>query len=105
MYPFPLHTKKTQDGSFIKEISICLEVKGQKGLAGGIPKGCEKIWEMMDTFTILTVVMISQVCAYVKSYQILHFKHVRFRHFLGGPGAKTLCSQCRGAGFNPWSGN
>ena len=25
--------------------------------------------------------------------------------FLGGPVAKTLCSQCSGAGFNPWSGN
>ena len=24
---------------------------------------------------------------------------------LGGPVAKTLCSQCRGPGFNPWSGN
>ena len=22
-----------------------------------------------------------------------------------GPVAKTLCSQCRGTGFNPWSGN
>ena len=24
--------------------------------------------------------------------------------FPGGPVAKTLCSQCRGPGFNPWSG-
>ena len=23
----------------------------------------------------------------------------------GGPVAKTLCSQCRGSGFGPWSGN
>ena len=22
-----------------------------------------------------------------------------------GPEVKTLCSQCRGCGFNPWSGN
>ena len=44
MYPFPLHTKKTQDGSFIKEISICLEIEEQKRLAGGIPKGREEIW-------------------------------------------------------------
>lgn len=58
-------------------------------MAGGIPKGREKTWEMMDTFTILTVVMISQVCAYVKSYQILHFKQVQFRDSPGGPGAKT----------------
>lgn len=26
-------------------------------------------------------------------------------HFLGGPGAKTRHSPCRGPGFNPWSGN
>ena len=25
--------------------------------------------------------------------------------FPGGPVAKTLHSQCRGPGFNPWSGN
>ena len=27
------------------------------------------------------------------------------RVFPGGPGTKTLCSQCRGPRFNPWSGN
>ena len=26
-------------------------------------------------------------------------------NFPDGPVAKTLCSQCRGPGFNPWSGN
>ena len=26
-----------------------------------------------------------------------------FRDFPGGPEAKTLCSQCRGPGFDPWS--
>ena len=26
------------------------------------------------------------------------------RDFPGGPVAKTLCSQCKGPGFNPWSG-
>ena len=25
--------------------------------------------------------------------------------FPGGPVAKTLCSQCRGTRFDPWSGN
>ena len=25
--------------------------------------------------------------------------------FPGGPVAKMPCSQCRGPGFNPWSGN
>ena len=27
------------------------------------------------------------------------------RDFPVGPVAKTLCSQCRSPGFNPWSGN
>ena len=27
------------------------------------------------------------------------------RDFLGGPVAKTLCSQCKGLGSNLWSGN
>ena len=27
------------------------------------------------------------------------------RAFPGGPLTKNLCSQCRGRGFNPWSGN
>ena len=26
-------------------------------------------------------------------------------NFLGGPVAKTLCYQCRGPGFDSWSGN
>ena len=26
-------------------------------------------------------------------------------NFPGGPGVKTPCSQCRGHGFDPWSGN
>ena len=29
----------------------------------------------------------------------------RGRDFPGGPVAKTLSSQCRGPGFNPWSVN
>lgn len=101
MYPFPLHTKQTQDGSFIKEISICLEIEGQKRLAGGIPKGREEIWEMMDTFTILTVAMISQLCAYVKSYQLSHFKRVQFRGFPGGPEVENLAGNAGGTGSIP----
>ena len=27
------------------------------------------------------------------------------RDFPGGPVGKTPCSQCRGPGFDPWSGN
>ena len=32
-------------------------------------------------------------------------KKVMLRDFPGGPVAKTLRSQCRGPGFDPWSGN
>ena len=32
-------------------------------------------------------------------------KTVYYWDFPGGPVAKTPCSQCRGPGFNPWSGN
>ena len=35
---------------------------------------------------------------------ILHEK-CWLRHFPGSPVVKTLCFQCRGHGFNPWSGN
>ena len=29
----------------------------------------------------------------------------KMKDFPGGPVAKTFCSQCRGPGFDPWSGN
>ena len=32
-------------------------------------------------------------------------KKQQARDLSGGPAVKTLCSQCRGPGFNPWSGN
>ena len=35
----------------------------------------------------------------------LFFKKRQFGDFPDGPVAKTLISQCRGAGFDPWSGN
>ena len=36
---------------------------------------------------------------------LTHFFKVGFRDFPGGPVAKTPSCQCRGPGFNPWSGN
>ena len=32
-------------------------------------------------------------------------EYKNYRDFPGGPVAKTPHSQCRGPGFNPWSGN
>ena len=34
-----------------------------------------------------------------------HLKSGSIRGFPGGPVAKILRSQCRGSGFDPWSGN
>ena len=34
-----------------------------------------------------------------------HFKKKGVGDFSGGPVAKTQHSQCRGTGFDPWSGN
>ena len=34
-----------------------------------------------------------------------HFGKLFSRDFPGGAVVKTPCSQCRGPGFNPWSGN
>ena len=30
---------------------------------------------------------------------------INLKDFPGGPVVKTPCSQCRGPGFDPWSGN
>ena len=36
-------------------------------------------------------------------YTVLYLNWIG--NFSDGPVAKTLCSQCRGPGFNPWLGN
>ena len=41
----------------------------------------------------------SECCKYILNKN--HFD----RDFPGGPAVKTLHSQCRGPGFDPWSGN
>ena len=42
---------------------------------------------------------LGNLCANAEDYS------VSMGNFSGGPGAKTLCSKCRGPGFRPWSGN
>ena len=39
-----------------------------------------------------------------KHRHLLGYKK-KHRDFLGAPVAKTMSPQCRGPGFNPWSGN
>ena len=42
----------------------------------------------------------------IKNYLFLRYDfEIPFQDFPGGPVAKTLCSQCRGPGFDPSSGN
>ena len=40
----------------------------------------------------------------VEERKIISFESY-IRDFLGGPVAKTPCSQCRGPRFDPWPGN
>lgn len=35
---------------------------------------------VVDTFIILMVVMVLQIYAYSRTYQIVHFKYVQFMH-------------------------
>jgi len=40
-----------------------------------------------------------------ESIHRIDFKKHKTGDLPGGPVAKTLCSQCRGPGLNPWLGN
>ena len=72
---------------------------------------------MVESFSIVDeqrqMVFCTYICThiyfYVKNIYILFFRFFpiirHYREFPGGPVAKTLYSQCRGPGFNPWSGN
>ena len=41
-------------------------------------KHIRRFWGPLGMFTLLIVVMVSQVDAYVKTYQIMYFKYVHF---------------------------
>ena len=60
----------------------------------------------------LEIVILSEVSQTEKDkYHIISLicgikkKKKRYKDFPGGPVGKTPCSQCRGPGFDPWSGN
>ena len=60
----------------------------------------------MKTFG--SIIMVSENRYYFQhsgSWDYFWFLRVWSWDFPGGPVAKTLCSQCRGLGFDPWSGN
>ena len=48
---------------------------------------------------------VGSSCFMCTEFQFCKIERTIERGFPGGPVAKTLCSQCRGPGFNPWSGN
>ena len=52
-------------------------VEGRAGRMGFLRK-MQTFLRVMDMFVILIVVMVSQVYTYVKTYQILHFRYVKF---------------------------
>ena len=47
----------------------------------------------------------SQVQYQVNDESICSINNYQLLDFPCGAGAKVLCSQCRGPGFDPWSGN
>lgn len=40
-------------------------------------RGMRKLWELMNTFIILILMMVSQMYTYVKPYQVVHFKYLQ----------------------------
>ena len=47
----------------------------------------------------------SSIPAWRIPWSVWGHKKSDMRDIPGGPAAKALCSQCRGPGFDPWSGN
>lgn len=41
----------------------------------------KKLWEMMEVFITVTMVMVWQVCVYVQTHQDAHIKYVQFSYF------------------------
>lgn len=56
---------------------MCSQVAGQAGAGGRNYKGHEDTFEDDDTFTTLTVVVISQVYTRTQTYQIACFKDIQ----------------------------
>lgn len=42
---------------------------------GGLPRDMRKLWGVTDMFIILSVMLVLQMHTYVKSFQIIYFKH------------------------------
>lgn len=55
----------------------------QRGRVGkeGLLRGMSKMFQVKDIFFILIVMTVSQICSYVKIYQVVHFKCMKFIMF------------------------
>ena len=53
------------------------------------------------TASVMGTVPLENFCSSLKTYAL----KLDVRDFPGGPVVKTLHFQCRGHGFDPWSGN
>ena len=61
----------------------------------------------MNNSRIKKIIPFTVVSKRIK-YLVINLTEVQdlyTRDFPGGPVGKTPCSQCRGPGFDPWSGN
>lgn len=58
--------------------SVCLEMGEQRDTGERAAKGTRKYLGLMDTFTMLIVVVVPQVDVYVETYPNVHGKHVQF---------------------------
>lgn len=51
---------------------------GQEGREGETTEGLVDLLGVMDLFTVLIVVMVSQAYTYVRPYQMVRFKYTQF---------------------------
>ena len=73
------------------------------------------IKDLKDVLFMWVIISINIFCFFINQITIRNLLHVDinnifyekhiFWDFPGGAVDKTLCSQCRGPGFDPWSGN
>ena len=54
-------------------------------------------------FYLMTAMLV--ISAQIGKGENFAYKNISSGDFPGGPVGKTPCSQCRGPGFDPWSGN
>ena len=78
------------------------------GVLGSVT-GCQDQMQpniFANRFIIITIfITILQMRKLRSAVESTTSKTFLFEDFPGGPVAKIPCSQCRGPGFYPWSGN